>query len=98
MTTATKSKRRTGKASKPKPLENEQYPALKGVDLRQMIIDQLAKIGRSRYWLAHNGMVSLAPNSVMRYLNGTHDAHGQAIAQMMCAVGLKVEPLPGFAA
>ena len=74
------------------------FTPVKGLDLRETIDAQLKKLGRSRYWLAHSGMVDLAPNSVMRYLNGTHDAHGEAIGQMMSATGLVVQPLHGFAA
>lgn len=79
-------------------IQAEKFTVVPGIDFRSLILERLEKIGRSRYWLANNGMVDLAPNSVMRYLNGTHDAHGRAIGQMMCAVGLRVEAQAGFAA
>jgi len=59
-------------------------------DIRDKINRQLARSGRSIYWLANSGKVDMAPNSVYRYLSGNHDTTGQKIEQMMDAVGLKI--------
>lgn len=64
------------------------------VDFRDIIISELDRTGRSRYWLAH--AVSADPNSnvneraVYRYLAGEGDTTGAAIASAFAALGIKL--------
>lgn len=68
-------------------MPSDQNPASR---IRDRINTQLSRNNRSIYWLANSGKVDMAPNSVYRYLSGSHDTTGAKIEQMMDAVGLKI--------
>lgn len=64
-------------------------------DFREIILAELERSGRSRYWLAH--AVSADPNSnvneraVYRYLAGEGDTTGAAIASAFANLGICVK-------
>jgi hypothetical protein len=61
------------------------------MDIRKRIIDELAKQGRSRYWLGMEVAKSGAANreTVFRYLRGARDTSGTVIGAMLAV--LKVD-------
>lgn len=67
-------------------------------DFREIILAELERTGRSRYWLAH--AVSADPNSnvneraVYRYLAGDGDTTGSAIASAFAVLGITLS-MPG---
>lgn len=63
-------------------------------EFREMILSELERTNRSRYWLAH--AVAADPNSnvneraVYRYLAGEGDTTGSAIASAFAILGICV--------
>ena len=63
-------------------------------DFREIILAELERTGRSRYWLAHAVADDPASNvnerAVYRYLAGVGDTTGLVLASAFRALGLKV--------
>lgn len=73
----------------------KQSRMIERADFREIILAELERIGRSRYWLAH--AVSADPKSsvneraVYRYLAGKGDTTGAAIASAFAVLGIRVK-------
>lgn len=73
----------------------ERISHTKTADFRKIILAELERTGRSRYWLAH--AVSSDPSSsvnqraVYRYLAGDGDTTGSAIASAFAVLGIRVK-------
>ena len=60
------------------------------VDLRQVIVDRLEELGKSRYWLAAHPSFPGSSDAVYRYLRGEVDGLGESIGWMLSLLGLGV--------
>lgn len=65
------------------------------VDVRRVIVDRLAELGRSKRWLSLRQR-AVAPNNCRRYLSGASDTSAEAAGELLAVVGLRIEPVPGF--
>lgn len=62
------------------------------MDFRKIILDELERQGRSKYWLAENPGCGVHKNGVYVYLRGESNGTGPAIGAMLDALGLKIVP------
>ncbi len=64
------------------------------MDIRKIILDELHRQGRSRYWLAERPGCGVNKNSIYIYLRGETEGHGSTIAAMLTALRLRIVPDP----
>ncbi len=64
------------------------------MDIRKIILDELHRQGRSRYWLAEHPGCGINKNSIYIYLRGETEGHGSTIAAMLTALRLRIVPDP----
>lgn len=62
------------------------------MDIRKIILDELERQGRSKYWLAENPGCGTHKNAIYAYLRGESDSSGQNIAAMLNALNLSIVP------
>jgi hypothetical protein len=68
----------------------------RAADFRSIILSELERSGRSRYWLAHvvadDQASKVNERAVYRYLAGEGDTTGAVIASAFAALGIDVSP------
>lgn len=60
------------------------------IDFRKIILGELERQGRSKYWLAENPGCGVAKNVVYVYLRGETDGSAHTVAAMLTALDMKV--------
>lgn len=65
-----------------------------GAEIRDQVLRELERAGRSRYWLAQrvaeDTRAGVTADAVYRYLRGEGDTSGAVIASMLRALGLRI--------
>lgn len=62
------------------------------MDFRKIILDELKRQGRSKYWLAENPGCGIAKNVIYTVLRGDTDGSANTLSAMLDALGLKIVP------
>ncbi len=64
------------------------------LELRQIILDRLEQLDRSRYWLANQAQAKGLANreTVFRYLRGERDTSATVAAGLLEILGLEIRP------
>ncbi len=68
------------------------------MDIRQIIMDELERQGRSKYWLAENPGCGVHQNIIYAYLRADSDTSGETVAKMLTALRLRIVPDPKVSA
>jgi len=64
------------------------------LELRQIILERLEQLDRSRYWLARQAEAEGLANreTVFRYLRGERDTSATVAAGLLALLGLEIRP------
>lgn len=60
------------------------------IDFRKIILSELERQGRSKYWLAENPGCGIAKNVVYVFLRGETDGSVATVVAMLNALGMKI--------
>ena len=64
------------------------------MDMHKLIVDELKRQGRSKYWLAESPGCGINQNTVYAYLRGDGDTTGRTLGAMLEALRLQIVPDP----
>lgn len=59
-------------------------------DPRKIILDRLATMGKSKYWLVEKMGGSPSRNLIYSYLRGTTDISGENLMKLLDALGIEI--------
>lgn len=60
------------------------------IDFRKIVLDELERQDRSKYWLAENPGCGVHKAAVYAYLRGDTDAASSTVAAMLTTLGMTV--------
>lgn len=61
------------------------------MDFRKIILNELEKQGRSRYWLAQSCKDSMAESTIYGYLAGENRLSDDKLAVLLKALGVRID-------
>ena len=65
------------------------------MDIRQIVLDRLKEIGRTKYWLCQNDDIACSFSALDRWLRGDTETNTQILGDVLDVLELEIRPRKG---